>query len=147
MVILTSAEFARPTDTNAYAIGDIISNDVAAGAAMSFSVPPSGGNIVRVSILKSTNAVNLTQSLALFRSDPGVVNDNAAFALTYANRATYIGTLAMATPVVVGSIAHAELVLSQPFPVPTGALYGVLIATAAVAAGSAETFSVRLSIV
>ena len=138
------AEFTRPADTNAYAIGDVISNDTSAGVAMPLS--SGGGSMVRVSILKSTNAVNLTQSLALFRTDPGTVNDNAAFALTYANRATWIATLAMATPVVVGSVSHAELVLSQPLPLPAGTLYGVLIATAAVAAGNAEQFSVRLHI-
>ena len=51
----------------------------------------------------------------------------------------------MGTPVVVGSIANADLVLLAPLaPTNAGSVYGVLVATAAVAAANAEQFSVRL---
>jgi len=142
MAYLTKAEFTRPTDANAYAIGDIISNSTSAGVAMNFGV--GGAKLIRVSLLKSTNAVDLLTKLALFSSDPGAQLDNAAFGLTYANRDTYLTTLTVGTPVVTGSIAHTELVLAQPLSINAGSLYGVLIANAAVAAGNGEQFSLRL---
>lgn len=148
-----TAEFTRPADTTAYAAGDVVSNSTSAGAALNFSDivrDNEQGIVLRVCAIKSgTGVSNSSLRLHLFKSDPGTVNDNAAFSLAYADRATYIGSLLLPDFSANGATAIAEAFPTLIMPVATadggsGNIYGVLVAEAAYTPANGEQFSVTL---
>jgi hypothetical protein len=160
MILKSTSEFTRPANTTAYAANQAVTNSTTVGAAMQFhnsSFLCDRVKLTRVLLRKSTNVVtNATFSLVLFSANPGVENDGVALAgLTFANRANYVGTVAIPTLAVLLNADHAlqEVSTSLPISIGTGVatpasalkdLYGVLVATAAYTPGSAGIFSTVL---
>jgi hypothetical protein len=151
-----SATFTRPADTNAYAAGDIVSNNTSGGAAIRFSgagFPSAPVRILRATLWKSTNVVTSANfSLVLYNQDPGVQNDNAAYAETFANRSKVVAIIPFTI-----MLAYGSNVAQVDFLPPSGemdavlgdgqsSLWGVLVATAAYTPGSADQFAVELII-
>lgn len=157
ITIPRSATFTRPADTTTYASGDAVTNSTSAGVAMQFAgagqFPAIKGNITRAVVQKSTNTTSNTSGvLLLFSADPGAVNDNAAVSLAYAAVSpSYIGAVTIATATVPTGLAYAvsdnTLTTALPITIPSalsGTIYGVFVATAAYAPGSAEVFLVTI---
>lgn len=82
--------FTRPADTTAYTAGDAISNSTSAPTIISFAnastATGTGGIITGITISKSTAATGGARfRLYLYSTSVTAVNDNTAFAQTFAN--------------------------------------------------------------
>lgn len=154
---IPSANFTRPADTTAYASGDLVANNTAAGSVVPLSwanLPRSSGGAVQVrrARVKKTNTgvTNAQFRLHLYGASPTVTNgDNGAWLST---QSTYLGSIDV-------TIDKAFSDAAEGCGVPqsnTGTeinivcsattIYGLLEARAAYTPGSAETFTVELEV-
>jgi hypothetical protein len=150
-----SANFTRPSDTTAYASGDLVANSTTAGSvvAMTFSPylanrPFMSGCVRRARIHKSdTDVVNAAFKLHLFSASPGVANgDNGAFVPSVVTG--WLGTISVTvgeagTAGAVG-IGAVDVGSEINFLIGGSSIYGLLEATAAYEPASAEVFTVTL---
>jgi hypothetical protein len=151
-IVRATDEFTRPADTTAYTIGDAV------GGAASDTVFPftnaaknTGGSsrLKSVKIAKSGTTITLaTFRLALFRTAPTAVADNAAFPIAYADRNAIIGYVDMDIMASNGGGGGFTFkTVDIPLKFTTGkTLYGVLIALGAYVPANAETFAIELAI-
>lgn len=164
-VLIAAAAMTRPADTTAYAVGDLVANNTAAG-----SVAPlvfanvgrgafrEGGRIIGARILKTTNVVaNAQFRLHLFTGAVPVVanGDNGAFAPNDASLANWAGSIDITCDVASAgrAIGRGNPAAAQPNGVPFHCpdpnaltLWGLLEARAAYTPGNAEAFTVSLDI-
>ncbi len=147
-----SANFTRPSDTTAYASGDLVANSTTAGSVvpLTFTIDPSGGGgdylIRRIRLKKtSTSTTNASFRLHLYLGSPVPTNgDNGAW-LT--SESIYIGAFdvtvdraftdfskGIGVPVTGSEVSFATH--------PSGTVYGLLEARAAYTPASAEVFTV-----
>lgn len=104
----------RPNDTTAYAAGDVVNESASAGTSWQFtSAGPSGGRILITAVWIEIDVSSAWSGLGTFRlhlydSDPGAINDNAAFDLASGDRAKYLGFLDIPTPEDFGSTLWAQ---------------------------------------
>lgn len=151
-LVITSNTITRPTDTNAYALGDLVANSTTAGSVTPFtfanaaSITAGVGRIDRIRILKSTT----TTANALFRvhiynaAPTSLANgDNGAWSTANAG---YIGAFDVNCDKAFTDGAHGVGVPliggSLMFKIASGTtLYALLEARAAYAPGNAETFT------
>lgn len=152
---VASANFTRPADTNAYALGDLVANNTTAGsvAPMQFTVArvAAGSGMIRRARLKKSTAglTNAQFRLHLYTASPTVTNgDNGAWLTTLSgyigaydftlDRAFSDGAYGSAVPLVGGEMA---------FKLSSGQIiYGLLEARAGYAPGNAEVFTVELEV-
>jgi hypothetical protein len=138
-----SANFNRPSDTTAYAIGDNVSNSTTAGSVtpLSFALSGERGIVRRVRIRKSTEGTTVSAlRLWLFESSPTVGSgDNAAFTQPLAASVGYVD-------VSVTNSGSDDAVgwTDCDLPVVAATCYGLLQTTAAFTPTSAETFTITL---
>lgn len=154
--IAATSSFTRPNDVTAYAAGDLVANNTAAGSVVPLTfnagrVFHTGAKVVRASITKTTASVtNASFRLHLFSSSPAVSNgDNAAIVPTL--KALYLGALDFTF-----NLGFADGTVANGIPLTgteinifsTGnyALYGLLEARAAYTPGAQEVFSASLEI-
>jgi|SRR5882672_948346 len=157
-----SFTFARPTDTTAYAAGDLVANSTTIGQVVMplwtlSSIGFANGFVRNARLRKSNTTVTNAQfSLALFNAAipliPAVA-DNAA--MTLSNDVTgFLGSIAfdLTTGAITGSNGVVKAATTQPALVFNAAsgqaagLQGVLTATAAYTPASAENFEVILDL-
>lgn len=159
IIVTPTANFTRPADTTAYAVGDAVSNNVTAGSVVALSwtaarVATGNFYVRRARVKKSTTSVtNAAFRLHIYAADPtastGIVGgDNAAFSTKVG---TWIGAIDITVSQAfsdasmgigapnVGTEINAVLVSGQT-------LYGLLEARGAYTPGSAEVFTVDLEI-
>lgn len=160
--VMVSANFTRPSDTTAYAIGDLVANSTTAGSVVPLSwtaarIAAGGGIIKKVTIRKSSTTTSSTSfRLHLYTSSPTCTNgDNGAWLTTMSG---WLGTTVATTQAVVFSdgtaglyqffdVAGANIIGGLPFQLASGqTLYGLLEARAGYAPTSAEVFTVDLDI-
>jgi hypothetical protein len=141
-----SVELTRPTDTDAYAVNDVISNSTTEPAVITFEncgADNEGSGYITKARLFTNSATALLGAqirLHLYHTAPTAINDNAAFTLLYANAVNRIGYIDF--PVLetggTGSDASASLWIDLPikFRCARGskALYGVAVVRVAGAA-------------
>jgi len=147
-----SATFTRPADTAVYAAGDAVSNSTSAPTILSFAgaARASGGSGLILSarhIKNNTTAANFR--LWLYRETAAAVNDNAAFALLWANRATRIGFIDFShTTGGAGSDSSSSLAtfVNLPFIATGTALFGQLTTTGGYTPANAEQHFIELAI-
>lgn len=142
-----SASFTRPSNTTAYASGDLVANNTNAGSVtpLTFSSAHGFGAIVRARIEKSDKTTtNASFDLHLFEASPTVANgDNGA--LSIANLAGYLGKVSVTVNALAGATTGASGNADASAICPSGAtVYGLLAATAAYTPASAEVFTVTL---
>jgi hypothetical protein len=155
-LIIAAAEFSRPADTTAYAARDAVTNSTSATALMAFAlgrIAGGSGYLVRARLATNRATDTARFRLWLFRvSNPtSVPNDNAAFALLWANRAQIIGFLdfpALSTEgtgsdAAVAVIADARLAFSCA--AADTQVYGLLEALDVFTPASGQQFSVQLA--
>jgi hypothetical protein len=150
-----SDSFTRPSDTNAYAIGDLVANSTTAGSVvpMDFTIARvSGGSgmIRRARIRKSTATLTNAQFwLHIFSTVPTMTNgDNGAFLATISG---YLGAfyVSMDRDFSDGAFGSAAPLVGADigFKLASGqVVYGLLEARAAYAPGNAEVFTVELEV-
>lgn len=106
-MITTSSSFTRPSNTNAYAAKDVVSNATSSPASKVFSgvMPSTGGNgsIVKARISVSSNATTSRFRLNLFNASPTQQNDNAQYVELFANASARIGYIDFPATSIAGS--------------------------------------------
>jgi hypothetical protein len=154
-VIVTNS-FTRPSDTNAYAAQDVVSNSTSAPAVLTFAnaARANGGSGIIMSArhLKSSATVNgASYRLHLYRVAPTAINDNAQFTLLYANRTNRVGFIDFSHSTGgTGSDSSHALSTMQNLPFVCDAalrsLFGILVVTGAPAQTSGEQHFIELAI-
>ena len=152
---LSTASFTRPADTTAYAAQDVVSNSTTAPTVLTFGnvgrINGGSGLILAARHLKSST-VAASYRLHLYRVAPTAINDNAQFALLYANRASRIGFidfshLAGGT----GSDSTHALATFTNLPfvcdAASASLFGLLVAAAGYTPTSGEQHFIELGFV
>lgn len=139
--VASTASFTRPNDTNAYSIGDVVSDSTSSPTVMTFSAvsqnPNTSVTIVGVSLRIDVSSVPAGMGifrLHLYNASPTAINDNSAFDLIAADRSKYLGFIDISTPEDFGSTLWAEVDnINFYCKLATGSttLYGILETRAA----------------
>jgi hypothetical protein len=105
--------FARPSDTTAYAAGDVVGT--AAGSAIHTlsGVGPAGGYVVVQSASLFINTSSVPAGMGAFRlhfysSSPSAIADNAAFTLSSGDTASYMGYADLSAPQDLGDVIYSQ---------------------------------------
>jgi hypothetical protein len=155
--ITRSATFARPSDTNAYALGDEVSNSTSQGSAapLAFDAvtesPGGSGYLVKATLTTDNHVVTNGQfTLYLFDSIPTMVGDNAAWPIADADLDNYVGSYDFVLRASGGAGGAVAVSAGDPIPFACAAaddaLYGVLVAQGAYSPASGQAFTVRLMV-
>lgn len=111
----SAVTLTRPADTAAYAANDVIGAATGSTAAIEFaSIGPNAGHIRLSSVALRIDATALIASEAGYTlhfysvTPPSALGDNAAFDLPSGDRASYLGKIALGTPVDLGSTLWIE---------------------------------------
>lgn len=155
-----SATYTRPSDTNAYAAGDVIADSTSAPTILTFAGATTGKaspSIIQHALIVTSASVATKPDLELWLFDTTIVmdNDNAVFTPTDAELLTLIGVITFAVAdfkvgdatVGAGGNAICEAKsLGVPFNSTTSSndLFGVLVVRNAYVPVSGEIFTVRL---
>lgn len=153
-IVQAVASFTRPSDTTAYASGDLVANSTTAGSVspMAFAIPY--GRAFEITRVTVSTAANITATgadfkLHLFRDSPTVsAGDNSAIANN--NSANYIGQVDITSSTGTSFPATAGL-RSSALTVPMIVLadmdqviFGLLEARGAYVPTSAEVITVTV---
>lgn len=154
-----SANFTRPNDTTAYAVGDLIANSTTAGsvAPMSFAniarVAAGAASIIKARLSKtSTGITGASFLLHLYGASPTVTNgDNGAW--LSAQALTYLGAFefSLTNMKVFSDGVSCNGITQTGYPITVDlasgtTVYGLLEARGAYAPGNAETFTITLEV-
>jgi hypothetical protein len=154
---LTTASFTRPGDTAPYAANDVVCNSTSAPTLLEFPSAAAGlgkgGVIVSARHMKTgTTTAGATFRLQLYRVGTVTpINDNAQFAMLWANRANRVGFIDF-THQIAGTGSDTTSALTTYVGLPfvcnaaTSSLFGVLTVTAAYTPGNAEQHYIELAI-
>ena len=155
------ASFTRPSDTTAYAAGDVICNSTSAPVIMTFNVAAKelgSVGIIQQATLINSASVATKPDLELWLFDTTVVmdNDNAVFTPTDAEMLTLIGIIPFptgdfkvgtATAGADGNSACDVKNVGMVFNTKTNnEIYGILVVRNAYIPVSAESFAIRLKV-
>lgn len=150
-----TATFTRPSDTTAYASGDVVANSTTAASVtpLAFEVPLTGVALERVRItLSDATATNAKFKLHLYASSPTLSTshgDNAAWLTTSSDYLGITAEVDCSTQTFADKVTGVAYVNTADMPqtvVPISGtkIYGVLTATAAYTPTSAEVITVTL---
>ena len=152
-----ASQFTRPSDTTAYASGDLVANSTTPGsvAALQFTVArvAAGSGVIRRARIKKsgTGVTNASFRLHLYLASPGTITngDNGAFSTSGAG--DYMGAFDVTVDRVFtdGADGFGVPVIGSEisFKLSSGQIiYGLLEARAAYSPGTAETFNVSLEV-
>lgn len=148
----------RCSDTNIYAAGDVIGIGTGAGTTtpgsgvMTFPIGPTAGGVV--AILDSLLEIDVTAvpsgmtsfTFHAYSAAPAApLVDNAAWVLADADRATYLGPIALGAPVDVGgTLFVAQSSINKAIKLTTANLYGYLVTDGAFTPASATVKALTL---
>lgn len=154
-LVVASANFTRPANTDPYASGDIVANSVTAGSVtpMSFSVArvSGGSGMVRRARLRKTDTstTNAAFRLHLYSGSPGASNGDGAAWLT--SLSGYMGSIDITADKVFTANAAGQGVpgvgVEMSFVATALVIYGLLEARAAYTPASAEVFTLELEVI
>lgn len=153
-----TATKTRPSDTTAYAAGDVLNESDSAGTGWTFSscarLNGGSGIIQGATLIDSANQTTKGSfELWLFRNAPAADNDNAVFTPTDAELLDVVAVIPFSTVYVGDATSGANgncVHLSQPVSIPfvcdsdDTALYGVLVVRNAYTPVSAEVITINL---
>ena len=151
-----AASFTRPADTTAYAAQDVVSNSTSTPTILSFpgAARANGGSGLILSarhLKNSTTTSGASYRLHLYSAAPTAINDNAQFALLYANRASRVGFIDF-SHAAGGTGSDSTNALSTFVNLPfvcdaaASALFGILTVLGAYTPTSEEQHFIELSI-
>lgn len=142
-----SASFTRPSDTTAYAAGDLVANSTTAGsvAAMAFTVANSSGGkgLIRAVKIKKGGTATASLRAHFFTSAPTLTNgDNGAFLPTESGYLGYIDVSLAAFSDGASGVGLGELYFDLT---GTTDVYGVLETRGAFTPSSASIYTVEVT--
>ncbi len=149
-----SASFIRPSDTTAYASGDLVANNTTAGSVLplAFAIGEAGQQLIRRAKISKSDAslTNASFRLHLYRNSPTCTNgDNGAWLTT---KLGYVGAMDVTVDKAFsdGAVGVGAPLAGTDMCVDVGTsrfLYGLLEARSGYTPVSAEQFDVTLEIV
>lgn len=157
-LVVVSGEFTRPSDTTAYAIGDVVGNSTSAATPLEISgcarVNGGSGYIVRASFIADQKSITPSIRVHVFNAAPTQSNDNAAHRGLYADVSKRIGEFVLgplSTPADTtnSTLSRAmDMNLRIPFVCggSTTSLYFIFEALTAFTPASGGKFTLQLAI-
>jgi len=153
-ISLISAGFTRPSDTTAYASGDLVANSTTAGSVvpMRFDISDGGdgGMIRRVRIIKSGTSVTSSSFRLHLYSSATITcanGDNGAWSTNQA--ANYFGAFDITVDKAMtdGAVGNGIPLVGTEMNFGINTYYGLLEARGAYTPSSAEVFTVELEVI
>ena len=154
--VIIGVELIRPADTTAYAVNDAVSNSTSAPTVLTFTnlarANAKSGYLVKARLITDQKANVAQFRLHLFHTTTTAINDNAAYALLYANKDKAVGYIdfnSMTTEDATASDAAFSMWTGQLHFVCDSAsrtLYGLLETKTAFTPASGQKFYVELSV-
>lgn len=157
-LVVVSGEFTRPSDTTAYAIGDVIGNSTSAATPLEISgcarVNAGSGYIVRAAFIADQKSITPSVRVHVFNAAPTQSNDNAAHRALYADVSKRVGEFVLgplSTPAdTTNSTLSRAVDMNLRIPFVTGgsttSLYFIFEALTAFTPASAGKFTLQLVI-
>lgn len=151
-----TATVTRTADVNAYAANDVLGSSTGTTAALTFAnIGPAGGGevlITSVSFERDVAALisgETSYTLHLYNvTPPSALGDNAAFDLPSGDRAAYLGSLNLGTPVDLGSTLYVEQnQVNKQVTLLSGSLYAYLVTAGGYTPTSGAVHRVALHVV
>jgi hypothetical protein len=150
----SSVSITRTNDTNAYVANDVIGAATGSTAAITFaSIGPSAGGEVMITSVEfeiDASAVisgETSYNLYLYNvTPPSAVGDNGAFDIPSGDRASFVGKIALGTPVDEGSTLYIRTDgVNAQVTVPSGgSLFGYLVTVGAYTPTASRVYKVTL---
>lgn len=151
----STAEFTRPADATAYAIGDIMSNSTTQADVLPLTFTKvhsqkGGTGVIRaLQIVTEMPTVLGAMRLHLYNAPPAGIADNAPNTLLYADISKRIGIIDIAALTTggtgsTGSIAYVEAYRQFTCVDGSTTIYGVLEARAAITPVASKKISITL---
>lgn len=155
--LATSAvTLTRPSNTDAYAAKDAVSNSTSAPTVLTFAaaarVNGGSGYITRVRLMTNQSANVARFRLHLYHTAPTPINDNAACTLLWANRANRIGYIDLPACQTEGTGSDAANAQNDTVRLPficgasAQAIYGLFETLDAFTPASGQVFYLELMI-
>jgi len=143
----------RTADTNAYAANDVLGPATGSTAAITFPNmgPSGGGEVIITSAIFERDAAAIISGetsyvLHLYNvTPPSALGDNAAFDLPSGDRASYLSSINLGTPVDLGSTLYvAADGINKQITLASGSLFGYLVTVGAYTPASAAVHRIAL---
>lgn len=142
----------RPSDTTAYAAADVLGPTGGGTSALEFAFGAFSGRCIRIegtALERDVVAViagETTYTLHLYSvTPPSALADNAAFDLPAGDRASYLGSINLGTPVDLGSTLFIEQNgVNKLVKLPGTSIFGYLVTVGAYTPASASVLKVTL---
>lgn len=142
----------RPADTSAYTANDIVGNATGSTAAWTFpAIAPGAGEIYITSAALEVDLAAVPSGMTSFVlylyniTPPSALGDNAAFDLPSGDRASFIGSVDLGTPVDLGSTLYVR---TDNLNIPVSALgtsiFGYLVTVGAYTPASETVYKITL---
>lgn len=151
-----SLTLTRTADTNAYTAGDVVGSSTSSGGGvLTFTGlgPANGGPIIITGaslMIESTGLIGseAAYTLHLYSATPGsALADNAAWDLPSGDRASYLGSVSLGTPVDLGSTLYVRTNgINAQILTASADVYGYLVTVAAYAPTSARVYRISLHV-
>ena len=146
-----AVSITRPANTTAYTAGDALG---AAAAAITFPSmgPSAGGEVMITSASLEADVTSIPAGMTYFTlylynvTPPSAYADNAAWDLPSGDRASFLGSINLQTPVDLGSTLYIEVNgINKQITLASGSLFGYLVTAAGFTpAGNSEVYKVTL---
>ncbi len=148
----SAVTITRTADANAYAANDILGPAVGSTAGITFAnMGPGAGEILITSAIFERDATALisgetSYSLHLYNvTPPSALGDNVAFDLPSGDRASYLGSINLGTPVDLGSTLYvATDGINKQITLASANLFGYLVTVGAYTPASAAVHVITL---
>lgn len=157
-LVVVSGEFTRPSDTTAYAIGDVVGNSTSAATPLEISgcarVNGGSGYIVRAAFIADQKSITPSIRVHVFNAAPTQSNDNAAHRGLYADVSKRVGEFVLgplSTPAdTTNSTLSRAVDMNLRIPFVTGgsttSLFFIFEALTAFTPASGGKFTLQLAI-
>lgn len=147
-----SASITRTNDTNAYTANDVIGAATGSTAGIQFSsIGASGGDIVVTSVELEIDAAAIisgetSYNLYLYNvTPPSALGDNVAFDIPSGDRASFVGKIALGTPVDEGSTLYIRTDgVNAHVKLSSANLFGYLVTVGAYTPTASRVYKVTL---
>lgn len=148
----SAVSITRTADTNAYTANDVLGPATGSTAAITFAnIGPGAGEILITSAIFERDASALISGetsylLHLYSvTPPSALGDNAAFDLPSGDRASYLGSINLGTPVDLGSTLYVMTDgINKQVTLASSSLFGYLVTVGAYTPASGAVHRVTL---
>jgi hypothetical protein len=148
----TAVTLTRTNDTNVYAANDVIGAATGSTAALTFAtMGPSAGLVTIKSVTFEVDITAVVSGMTSFNlqlysiTPPSALGDNAAWDLPSGDRASYLGSVNLGTPVDLGSTLFVETnALSKIVLLAGTSLFGYLVTVGTWTPAASTVFKITL---